>query len=236
MKSLFEKYIWLQLILSILLLFGGALIVVFAIIGESGVLESGLNIICAVILFLFGLFAIIASFAFEPDRIFTNGIVYGSASIALGVFLCLRELILLQFLVYLLATFFIVIGAIELIKAIALIAQKHDKKGIIVLTFIIAIVLIAGGIMALIFKEEVRLAFCIIAGALLALLGVYLMVTGIKEMAKQAKGKKKPQPAKGKEKKKSTPKEEIKEIDYSGNKEKENQIVEVEPMPINNKE
>ena len=148
----------------------------------------------------------------------------------------MRELILLQFLVYLLATFFIVIGAIELIKAIALITQKHDKKGIIVLTFIIAIVLIAGGIMALIFKEEVRLAFCIIAGALLALLGVYLMVTGIKEMAKQAKGKKKPQPAKGKEKKKTTPKEEIKEIDYSGNKEKDNQIVEVEPMPINNKE
>ena len=54
MKSLFNKYIWLQLILSILLLFGGALVVAFAIKDDKNILEDGLNIIAAVILFLFG--------------------------------------------------------------------------------------------------------------------------------------------------------------------------------------
>ena len=55
MKSLFSKYIWLKLILAVLLLFGGALIIVFAVLGKANVLQSGLNIIAAVILFLFGL-------------------------------------------------------------------------------------------------------------------------------------------------------------------------------------
>ncbi len=68
MKSLFSKYIWLKLILAVLLLFGGALIIVFAVLGKANVLESGLNIIAAVILFLFGLFAIIATFALNPIR------------------------------------------------------------------------------------------------------------------------------------------------------------------------
>ena len=87
MKSLFTKYIWLQFILSVLLLFAGALIVAFSIKdGDEGtILIKGLNIIVAIILYLFGLFAIVASFAFEPNKVITNGIVYGSASIALGI-------------------------------------------------------------------------------------------------------------------------------------------------------
>ena len=106
MKSLFNKYIWLQLILSILLLFGGALIIAFAIMGKDNILEDGLNIISAVILFLFGGFAILATLVFEQNKYLTNGLLYGSACIALGVFLCMKEMILLDYLVYLLAIFF----------------------------------------------------------------------------------------------------------------------------------
>ena len=64
MKSLFSKYVWLQLILSILLLFGGAVIIAFAINNNTDVLENALNIVVAVILFLFGLFAILTAFVF----------------------------------------------------------------------------------------------------------------------------------------------------------------------------
>ena len=99
MKSLFKKYVWLQLILSILLLFGGALIIAFAATNKQNILEDALNIIAAVILFLFGLFAILTSFIFESNKLFTNGLLYGSACIALGVFLCTRELVLLNYLV-----------------------------------------------------------------------------------------------------------------------------------------
>ena len=220
MKSLFTKYIWLQLILSILLLFGGALIVAFAIINKD-ILSDGLNIIAAVILFLFGGFAIIASFAFEPDKVLTNGIFYGSASIALGVFLCLKEIILVDYLVYLLAIFFIVTGSIELIKAIILIANKNKKVLGIIITFIIAAIFIAGGILALFFKEDVKFAFCIVAGVLVFIAGAYLLVTGIKLMVEESKNKtpekkehKEKRPKKGNKKQ-----EEIKELDYTEEKE-----------------
>ena len=216
MKSLFTKYIWLQLILSILLLFGGALIVAFAIINQE-ILEDGLNIIAAIILFLFGAFAILASFAFEPDKIFTNGILYGSASIALGVFLCIKEIILVNYLVYLLAIFFIATGTIELIKAIVLLVKKNKNTLGIILTFIVAAIFIAGGILALIFNEAVRTAFCIVAGVLVFFVGGYLLATGIMSMVAQSKNK---APEK-KERKEKRPKkekkqqEEIKELDYT---------------------
>ena len=192
MKSLFSKYTWLQLILSILLLFGGSLIIIFAAMGKMEILEDGLNIIAAVILFLFGLFAIVASFAFEGDKIISNGIIYESASIAMGVFLLIKEFLLLDYLVYLLAIFFIVVGAIELIKAIILVIKKSDKTVAIVFAFIFAVIFITGGILAIIFKENVRIAFCIIAGVIIFLVGAYLMFTGIKEMIVQAKNKKRP--------------------------------------------
>ena len=202
MKSLFNKYIWLQLILSILLLFGGSLIIIFAAMGKMNILEDGLNIIAAVILFLFGLFAIVASFAFEGDKIVSNGIIYGSASIAMGVFLLIKEFLLLDYLVYLLAIFFIVIGAIELIKAIILVVKKSDRRLAIIFAFIFAIIFITGGILAIIFKENVRIAFCIIAGVIIFLVGAYMLFTGIREMISQAKNKKRPAKAKkGKEEK-----------------------------------
>ena len=225
MKSLFTKYIWLQLILSILLLFGGSLIIIFAAMGKMEILEDGLNIIAAVILFLFGLFAIVASFAFEGDRILSNGIIYGSASIAMGVFLLIKEFFLLDYLVILLAIFFIVVGAIELLKGVILVVKKSEKRFVIIFAFILALLFIAGGILAIVFRDHVRIAFCIIAGVLIFLVGGYLMYTGIKTMIEQAKNKKRPARRKrGKENmddeapeaaQPEEKQEEVKELDYT---------------------
>ena len=213
MKDLFKKYIWLQLILSILLLFGGALIIVFAATGKQNILEDGLNVIAAVILFLFGLFAILTSFIFERNKVFTYGLLYGSACIALGVFLCIRELVLLNYLVYLLAIFFIVIGTVELINGIILIASKNKNVPMIVISFVAAVLFITGGILALIYRNNVKIAFCIIAGILLFAAGVYELIFGIKELVDQNKnrGEKKPRKAKKKEPRQ----EEVKELDYT---------------------
>ncbi|MBQ6731075.1 MAG: DUF308 domain-containing protein [Bacilli bacterium] len=215
MKSLFKKYVWLQLILSILLLFGGALIIAFAATNKQNILEDALNIIAAVILFLFGLFAILTSFIFEPNKIFTNGLLYGSACIALGVFLCTRELVLLNYLVYLLAIFFIVVGSIELINGILLVIKKDKNIPYIIVSFVAAVVFITGGILALVFRGDVKIAFCIIAGALLFVAGVYELIFGIREIVAQNKNKeKKPRKVKKKEEPKQ---EEIKELDYTKN-------------------
>ena len=214
MKSLFKKYVWLQLILSILLLFGGALIIAFAATNKQNILEDALNIIAAVILFLFGLFAILTSFIFEPNKVFTNGLLYGSACIALGVFLCTRELVLLNYLVYLLAIFFIVVGTIELINGILLIVRKEKNIAYIVISFVAAVLFITGGILALVFKKDVKIVFCIIAGALLFAAGVFELIFGIKEMIEQNKSKEK-KPARKAKKKEEPKQEEIKELDYT---------------------
>ena len=238
MKSLFNKYIWLQLILSILLLFGGALIVVFVATGKEAVIRDGLNIVVAVILFLFGLFAIVASLAFEPDKIFTGALFYGSASIALGVFLCAKEVVLLVYIAYLLAVFFIVVGVVQLTKAIILVIKKSDKSFAIIAAFIMAVIFIAGGILALVFKDKVQLVFCVVVGVILFAIGVYLLVTGVMTMIGQTKLNKKPRANKSKKRghkkeekdEEPVPEEEpqeIKELDYTEEKK------EPEALPLN---
>ena len=231
MKKLFSKYAWLQLILSILLLFGGTLIIVFAFNDKENFLKLALNVIAAVILFLFGGFAILTAFLFERKSAISYAIVYGSASIAMGVFLCMNKLVLLEYLVYLLAIFFIVIGAIELIKSVIMTIKVKPPVYVLVLAYVFSVLFIAGGILSLIFSDKVQTAFCVIAGALLFLLGVYELVEGIKEMIAQVKGNQDKATKKNKKKEKvseqepvkeqpveDAPKEpEIKELDYTSN-------------------
>ena len=221
MKSLFNKYVWLQLILSILLLFGGTIIIIFAINGKEDNLADALNIVAAVIFFLFGAFAILATFVFETRKYITTGLLYGSASIALGIFLCLKKLILLDYLVYLLAIFLIVVGALELIKAVIITAKK-DKVPAIVITYIVAAIFIAAGILALIFNEKVRIAFCIVAGVLLFIAGVYELIMGVRLMVEQNKNKggnrkpaKRNKKADPEPEPEPEPKQEIKELDFT---------------------
>ena len=231
MKKLFSKYAWLQLILSILLLFGGTLIIVFAFNNKEDILKLALNVIAAVILFLGGGFAILTAFLFERKSAISYAIVYGSASIAMGVFLCMNKLVLLEYLVYLLAIFFIVIGAIELVKSVVMTIKVKPPVYVLVLAYVFSVLFIAGGILSLIFSDKVQTAFCVIAGALLFLLGVYELVEGIKEMIAQVKGNQDKATKKNKKKEKvseqepvkeqpveDAPKEpEVKELDYTSN-------------------
>lgn len=210
MKSLFTKYIWLKLVLSVLLLFAGTLIIVFVATRNVGTLQNGLDIIAATILFLFGAFAILSALFFESNKAVTNGLLYGSACIALGVFLCTDKFTLLPYMVLLLSIFFIVVGAVEIIKGIFMCAQKYKNTLVIVLTFVCGALFIAGGILALNNQGNATDALCIAAGALLILSGIYQMVTGIRAMAvKQHVSR-----AVSKNSKKEN-KTEVKEIDYT---------------------
>ena len=228
MKSLFNKYVWLQLILSILLLFGGSVIIAFAINNDTKVLENALNIVIAVILFLFGLFAILTAFIFETKKYVTLSLLYGSASIALGVFLCTKELVLLNYIIYLIAIFLIVVGAVELLKAIILTVKDRKQLTLIIISYAIAVLFITAGILAIVFRDKIKdvlnIVTCILAGVLLLLAGGWELYLGIKALVSKNKN------GASKEKKKSKkddqvvatqqeqPKEEIKEIDYTSNK------------------
>ena len=216
MKSLFSKYVWLRLILSILLLFAGTLIIIFALSKKQNILQEGLDIIAATILFLFGLFAIISSFFFESNKAITNGLLYGSACIAIGVFLCTDRFHLLPYVVLLLSIFFVVIGSVELIKGILMIAQKFKNTTYIILTFVFAAIFITGGILAICYQGKATTTLCVIGGVLLVVSGAYQMITGIREMSarnsRSRQGGNKPV-KKASPKKES--KKEVKEIDYT---------------------
>ena len=77
MKSLFSKYVWLRLILSILLLFAGTLIVIFAASKKQNILQEGLDIITATILFLSRLSSIILSAESAEDNEFSFEVSVG---------------------------------------------------------------------------------------------------------------------------------------------------------------
>ena len=213
MKSLFSKYVWLRFILSISLLFAGTLIIIFAATNKGNILQDGLDIIAATILFLFGLFAIISSFFFESNSAITNGLLYGSACIALGIFLCTDKFHLLPYVVLLLSIFFVVIGSVELIKGILMIAQKFKNVTYIILTFVFAVLFITGGILAICNQGKATTALCIIGGILLVACGAYQMVVGIKVMSAK-KGNRNNKPAR-KSAPKKEPQKEVKEIDYT---------------------
>ena len=213
MKSLFSKYVWLRFILSISLLFAGTLIIIFAATNKGNILQDGLDIIAATILFLFGLFAIISSFFFESNSAITNGLLYGSACIALGIFLCTDKFHLLPYVVLLLSIFFVVIGSVELIKGILMIAQKFKNVTYIILTFVFAALFITGGILAICNQGKATTALCIIGGILLVACGAYQMVVGIKVMSAK-KGNRNNKPARKSAPKKESQKE-VKEIDYT---------------------
>ena len=214
MKSLFTKYIWLKLVLSILLLFAGVLIIIFVATRNVNLLQDGLDIIAATILFLFGAFAILSALFFEINKAITNGLLYGSACIALGVFLCTKDFILLPYLVLLLSIFFIVIGAVAVVKGIILAASKYKNTLFIIATFVVGVAFIVGGILALNFKSKATDSLCIATGILLVIAGIYQMVTGIRAMSVKAEAEKRPAKTAHKENKKQ-PKKEVKEIDYT---------------------
>ena len=226
MKGLFTKYVWLQLILSVLLLFGGTLVIVFVANGRQDVLRDALNIIVAVILFLFGAFAILATVIFEPKKIVANGLIYGAASIALGVFLCTKKMFLIDYLVDFLAIFFIVFGGIELIKGIIAVTQKEKKIVSIVVLFVLAAIFIAGGILSLIFRNKVEVVFCVIAGVILFLLGVYEFLFGVKGLIDVSKNRKK-EPSKKVNKKKGKDNNQVDDNIRADKSESESEVVPV---------
>ena len=109
-------------------------------------------------------------------------------------------------MVYLLAIFFIVIGAIEIIKAIILLVKKAEKLVILIISMIFGAIFIAGGILSIIFSDKVRIVFCFIAALILIAIGLWLLITGIMTLIGGIKGKSN-KPVKKEKEKKSKQKE-----------------------------
>ena len=122
----------------------------------------------------------------------------------------------------------IVVGAVELLKAIILTVKDRKQLTLIIISYVIAVLFITAGILAIVFRDKIKdvlnIVTCILAGVLLLLAGGWELYLGIKALVSKNKN------GASKEKKKSKkddqvvatqqeqPKEEIKEIDYTSNK------------------
>ena len=148
----------------------------------------------------------------------------------LNVFLCTKQFMLLEYLIYLIAIFFIVVGAIELLKAILLTVKKaKDQLALIIITYILAVLFIAAGILAIVFRDNVKdvlnIVASVIVGVLLLVAGGYELVLGIKALitnkkkASQVVEEKKEEPtAEAQPEQTEEPQQEgIKELDYTSN-------------------
>ena len=132
---------------------------------------------------------------------------------------------LLDYIIYLIAIFLIVVGTIQLFKAILLTVKKQkDQLALIIITYVLAVLFIAAGILAIIFRGNLKtglnIAASIIVGVLLLVAGGYELYLGIKAIVGKNKTNA-PKVKNNKKHKKEEPapeevkREEIKELDYT---------------------
>ena len=125
MKSLFKKYIWLQIIYGVLLACVGIATVVLAFVNGS-LLDKTLSIIIAIALFIFAAIMFFSSLFAETKSIFSAALIYGSLFVALGVVLLVNPYLISTIFVTMLAVFIIALGAICLFKAAILIFFRTE--------------------------------------------------------------------------------------------------------------
>ena len=175
MKSIFKKFNWMQLVFGILLIAVGVATIILAIVNQ-GAISRTLSIIVAIVLFVFGGLSIVMSLVSDTKVFTTSALVYGSFFIALGVAVLIYPNVVPTVLVTLMAVFFIAFGVVSLIKAIFSIVYRMKWYWIAGL-FLIAVVGITVGILALCYPNIAFIGTFIVAGTGIVVFGVLEIVT-----------------------------------------------------------
>lgn len=200
---------WASIVGGIIGIALGVLVIVLAVTQPTTV-DRIVSIILAICLFIGAAALILVSYLKAPTkRLFSSILLYASAMIAIGVFLCVYQLFIGEFIKIVLGVFCIAIGSCGIISGAIAIKTKALKTGWIVLVFILAAALLALGIVILVVNSEgFRTVIYCILGGLFALSGLIGLIIGIKNAVKEKKENKKD--AKAVEEKKEEPKEEEK--------------------------
>lgn len=180
MKSLFKKYIWLQIIYGVLLACVGIATVVLAFVNGS-LLDKTLSIIIAIALFIFAAIMFFSSLFAETKTIFSAALIYGSLFVALGVVLLVNPYLISTIFVTMLAVFIIALGAICLFKAAILIFFRM-KWYYPAILFALGTIGIVGGILALCYPGVAFTVTFVILGIGLVALGAYEIIIAILAM------------------------------------------------------
>lgn len=183
MSELFKKFKWMLVLVGSLLLAGGILVFVIALVQPS-IISLVLSIVVAICLFIAGAMAMFSSFLTER-KLFSNTLAYASLVISLGVVLCISSDLLPYFVILFGGVALIVIGSVALIRAIFALVWK-DKTNWAVGLFLAAAIAITLGVLVLVFQGEQIMLTIVYIGLAVALItvGAFQLVAGIKLLNK----------------------------------------------------
>ena len=126
MKKFLEKK-WLALAYGFLVIAVGALTIAYAIIDPS-VVTTVMSISIAVSLFILGAANIALALVAHTTEFFQKSLLVGSATIAVGVLLCVNRTLIGEFIALLLGVFFIAFAVVALIIILQIKRKKQGKS------------------------------------------------------------------------------------------------------------
>jgi len=180
MKALFMKHKWMEIVYGALLVVAGILAVLVVLNNENEEISKWLSIVLAVTLFTYSITVLLTGFLTMNKRIFDITFLYAVAFIAVGVCLLIKTDLLGQFLLVFLATCLIGMAVVLVLQGVVVIVLKL-KDGLLapILIFILAAILLTGGILSFVFEQDVTRGVYMGLGGLIILLGVIEMIKGI---------------------------------------------------------
>lgn len=181
MKTLKEQK-WMLIVYASLFIAIGLVEFILSII-DLGAAIKVVSYAVASSLLVVGLLHIIASFISDTKAFFKGALVLGSIAIAMGVVLFIQPYLIAGFLIYFVAVFALAIGAVLLVKGILAIIYKY--KGLwIFLYFLLAVIAIVFGILALVYQGSFTQIIYCATGAFLFAFGIFLLVYGVQALKK----------------------------------------------------
>lgn len=180
MAKLIKRNKCTQITLGIILTVAGLVTTILAIVDKS-ILNKAFSIIVAIALFIIGGVLLVVGLLKSNRNIVDSGFVGGSVAIALGVTLCVNTGLLPSILIYVIAITVLALGVAILVKSIIFCVRKVPTK-YIVLGFIVSVLLIAAGILGLIFQSETQNFLYVVTGIVLVVGGVLEIVQGAQSL------------------------------------------------------
>ena len=197
MKTLFSKHRWMQIVFGGLFILAGGLLTTIALLSlrEDSDLKPDiwLTVIMASVAFIFGLVAIMSGIFSLDKKKFSSLFPLGAVAIAIGVVLVYKPSIIGEYAMLLIASFVLAFAAIEIGEAVAMIFFKQ-KKFWIAFFFIIGALLVAAGVISIIFADAIKAFVYVGLGICVLVFGVVEIFNGIKVAIKDKKDKKLEEP------------------------------------------
>ena len=185
MKTLKEQK-WMLVVYAVIFIAIGLLELILSIVNLGAAIRV-VSYAIATGLFIVGIMHIVASLVAETKTFFKIALVIGSIAIAAGVVLCINPFLMADFLIKFVAVLAIALGVVLIVKAILAIVYKY-KGGWIFFYFLFATIFITFGILILVFEKrsETQIAIYASTGAFILILGIFLLVAGIKVLTKKS--------------------------------------------------